>query len=121
MISKKKPTFLRSDTVRHKKLGSHNRRMQKWRRPRGKHSKIRRHRFGYTPMVSIGYGSYRKTAGLIDGLKPLLVFNSSDVEKAPKDSILIIARVGARKKLDIIKKAEEKGFKLLNVNKEIKK
>ncbi|MCK5547569.1 MAG: hypothetical protein KAI64_01035, partial [Thermoplasmata archaeon] len=47
----KKPEFLRQEWFRYGKLGL------KWRRPRGMHSKMRRHYKRRINVVSIGYGS----------------------------------------------------------------
>ena len=59
--------FLRSDSVRHSRLGKGRRKLLKWRRPRGRHSKIRRHRFSYPVMPAVGYGVPRKDSGKIKG------------------------------------------------------
>lgn len=109
-----KNKFLRSDTVRHLRLGKNRRKLQKWRRPRGRHSKIRKKRMGYPVFPTVGYKGQKKKSGKISNLAPLVVYNVSGVEKASQDNILIIARVGAKKKMDIIKKAEEKNLKIFN-------
>ncbi len=107
--------FLRSDTMRHLRLGKRRRKLQKWRRPRGHHNKIRLHRFGYPVAPRVGFGSPRKKIATIKGLQPLLVHNVEEVSKATKNMILIIARVGAKKKLDIIKKAQEMQLPIANL------
>jgi large subunit ribosomal protein L32e len=108
--------FLRSDTRRHLRLGKNRRKLQKWRNPRGRHNKIRRQRRNYPLRVKIGYGSPRKVAGRIDNLTPSLVHNVKELESLKKDSLVIIARVGAKKKLDIIKKAQELNLKIMNLS-----
>ncbi len=107
--------FLRSDTVRHIRLGKNRRKLQKWRRPRGRHSKIRRHRFGYPLMPSVGYRTPKKESGMINNLRPVLVHNLRELELLAKENIAIIARVGAKKKLEMIKKAQERSIKISNL------
>lgn len=106
--------FLRSDWMRHRRIGKNRRKLQKWRRPRGRHSKIRRKRFGYPSKVMIGFSSPKKNLGLIQGLKPILVHNIKEILSLKKDSIAIIARVGAKLKLEMLKIASEKSIKILN-------
>ena len=77
---------------------------------------MRKSRFSYPASVSIGYAKNKKISGLIDGLKPLLVYNTKDIEKASKNNIIIIGKVGAKKKLEIIKQVGEKKLKILNVS-----
>lgn len=108
--------FLRQDTVRHLRLGKKRRKLQKWRRPRGRHSKMRKKRFSYPKMPSIGYKKPSHISGRIKGKIPIVIENLSQLEKCKKENILILARrIGAKKKLEIIKKAKEKGFELLNL------
>lgn len=107
--------FLRSDTMRHSKIGKNRRKLQKWRAPRGRHSKIRRKRFGYPRLPGIGFGTPRINSGKVEGLNPVLIHNVKELEQMPKGSIAIIARVGARKKIDILKKASELKLRILNV------
>ncbi len=108
-------SFLRSDTRRHLRLGKRRRKLQKWRRPRGRHSKIRRKRFGYPKKPERGYGTPRKESGLLHGLKPVLVHNMKELELVPKESIACIARVGAKKKIALLKYAQEHSTKIMNV------
>lgn len=107
--------FLRQDTNRFSRLGKNKKYLQKWRRPKGRHSKMRKNRAGYPVSPIIGYKGPRKEAGKIKGLIPILVKNLNDIKKAGKDSILIIARVGAKKKIDLIKKAQELNIKIANI------
>ncbi|MSS75230.1 hypothetical protein EXS73_03415 [Candidatus Pacearchaeota archaeon] len=105
--------FLRSDTNRHKRLGSHRPKLQKWRRPRGRHNKIRRKRFGYPLRVEIGYSSPRATAGLVDGKIPLVVKNIQDLAQATSKNMVVFARtLGAKKRADFMKIVEERKLSL---------
>lgn len=108
--------FLRQDTSLFFKLGRGRRKLQKWRKPKGRHSKMRQKRKSYPTSPSIGYRSSSKERGKINNLYPILIENLSDLNKASKDSILLLSsRLGAKKKLEIIKKADEKKIKILNL------
>jgi large subunit ribosomal protein L32e len=108
--------FLRSDTERYLRLGKKKRKLQKWRRPRGKHNKIRLKRFGYPIQPGIGFSSQKKEANRIKGLIPVLIYNVNGLLKLSKENIAIIAHVGAKKKLEIIKKADELKIPIANLN-----
>jgi|SRR3989344_3923230 len=106
--------FLRQDWERHSRIGKGRKKLQKWRRPRGRHSKIRRKRFGYPIKVMIGFKQDVSQAGLIEGLKPSLVYNIQEISKLTKNSIAIIAaRVGAKKRIELLKKAHDLGIKVV--------
>lgn len=110
------PKFLRQDYMRHSRLGKGRKKLQKWRRPTGKHSKIRRKRSGYPAAPTIGYGSPRSEAYKVNGVIPVLVHNVKELEKLTKNSMAILAKVGAKNKLAMIKKASELNIKILNVS-----
>ena len=105
--------FLRQDTVRHIKFN--RRRSQAWRRPKGIHSKMRKRRNSYPKVVVIGYKSQIDQSGKIDGLNPVLVHNSKELLALNKNSLAIIAKIGAKKRIELIKLAQENKIKLLNV------
>lgn len=107
--------FIRRDYKRFFKLGKNRKNKQVWRRARGIHNKIRKNRFGYPSAPTIGYGTPRSEFGLVGGLKPVLVHNPSELSRVGKGSIVILARVGAKKKLELIKQAEEMKIKIFNL------
>lgn len=107
--------FLRSDTVRHVRLGKNKRRLQKWRRPRGRHSKIRRKRFGYPVQPSIGYKQSARISGLVKGKIPSYVIHIKDLRSLQKGDLIIVSRrLGAKKRLELFKQAQEKHLIVLN-------
>lgn len=109
--------FLRSDTTRHVRIGKNRPKLQKWRKPRGRHNKIRRNRAGYPSMPTVGHRTSKALSGLVDGKKPFHVQNMNDLQKAGKDNLVIIARkIGAKKRVEIIKKAKEMKLHLANVS-----
>ena len=90
--------------------------MQKWRRAVGRHSKIRKNRFGYTKSPRIGFKVDKRESGKIKGKTPLMIYSMSDFSNAGRDNIVIIARtIGAKKKIEFIKKANELNLHILNV------
>ncbi len=106
--------FKRQDSFRHIRIGSRRRRI-KWKRPDGRDSKMRLKRRSYPASPMVGNKSPKKISGKVNGMKTMLVYNISDLEKVHKSFIPIIAKIGAKKRMELIKYAEEKGIKILNV------
>jgi large subunit ribosomal protein L32e len=107
--------FVRTDTFRYHKLGRKKRALQRWRRPKGRDNKMRLSRRSYPNIVSVGFKSARKDTGKIKGLYPVLITNFFDLERIDKKSIAIISRrIGAKKKIEILKRAAEMKIKILN-------
>ena len=101
-IKKKKPKFRRQEGFRHKRLGS------KWRRPRGRHSKLRVEKKARGRIPKPSYSSPKSVRGLDShGLKPVRVFTLRDLEglDPKKDLVVIGGSVGKAKREAIIKKA----------------
>lgn len=108
--------FVRRSTLKYSRMGRGRPKLQRWRAAVGRHSKIRKNRFGYTKSPRIGFKSARTEAGRVNGKMPLLVSNLHDLGKATKDHGIIIARaVGTKKKIELIKKATELHLPILNV------
>ncbi len=110
-MAKKK--FLRDNSFRHKRVG------KKWRKPKGKQNKRRRH-FGSKAVIpKIGYGSPADERHLHpSGLEDVLVSNVNDLEglEPEKHAVRVEGSVGLRKRSLILKAAEKKNLRLLNVN-----
>jgi len=107
--------FLRRIWKRYSKLGRNRKKKQVWRKPKGRDNKMREKRRGYPPIVSIGYRTNKKERGKINNQNPLTINNLKELENIEEKNI-IIGRVGKKKKLEIIKKAKEKGIKIHNLN-----
>jgi len=107
--------FVRQDSVRHLKLGKRKKKLRTWRKPKGRDSKMRLSRKSYPKTVSVGYKTQKTQSGKIKGMTPVLVHNLNDLKKVDKNSIVILARIGAKKKLEIIKAAQESKIKILNL------
>ena len=112
---KRRHKFIRPDTVRFLRLGKKRRKLQKWRRVRGKSNKMRLGRAGYSTVPKVGFKMPKKEAGKVFGLIPKLVHNLNELQALTKNEAAILARIGARKKLELIKKAEELKIKILNL------
>ncbi len=115
-MEKIKPKFVRKEAHKKSKLGRGRPKLMKWRRQKGRHSKIREKRKGYTGRPIIGYGSKKEGRHLINNLKPKLIFNSKDLDKLNKNEIAIVAHTSKKNKIMIAKKAIEKNIKILNLN-----
>jgi large subunit ribosomal protein L32e len=110
----KKPKFKRQQGGRFKKL------KETWRRPRGRHSKLRLERGGKGKKPSVGYGSPRGTKGLTrSGYKPVLVSNMSELKRIDpvKEAAVLRSGVGKKKRAEIISEAEKLNIRTLNAYK----
>ncbi len=111
--------FLRQDYMRHIKLGKHRKKLLKWRKPKGRHSKMRKQRKGYPISPGIGYKSPSKFSGRINSQIPIIINNLKELFNLDKNSLIIISRkLGARKRIEMLKKADEMKLKILNIKQE---
>lgn len=108
--------FQRTDAVRFSKLGKNRKKKQKWRAAKGRDNKIREKRKSYPREPNVGFKGKRSESGKINGKVPILAMNVKDLEKVGKDNVVIIARVGAKKRMEMIKKADEMKLKIININ-----
>jgi len=112
-LKKKKPTFLRTDAHKKKRIEDN------WRRPRGRHNKIRLCKKGHRKKPSPGYRSPKEVRGLDrSGLKPIIVKNVSDLMRldSATEGAIVGKNVGKRKRAEIAKKGIELGITFLNFN-----
>ncbi len=110
-IKSKKPDFIRQDTHKKKRL------CRKWRRPKGLHSKIRLKLKGRAKKVQLGYGSPKKVRNLHkSGFQQYVIKSIKDLEvlDSKKTGLVISSSLGNKKRIVILKKAKEKGFRVLN-------
>jgi large subunit ribosomal protein L32e len=105
-----KAKFLRRTSHKYSKLGKGRKKKQKWRRPTGRDNKMREKRKGYGAVVSIGYKSGSKKE------KQLIINNLTDLETIGELKEITLGKLGKKKKLEIIKKAQNMKIKILNVN-----
>jgi large subunit ribosomal protein L32e len=111
----KNPRFRRQEWWRYQKLGV------AWRKPRGLHSKMRRH-ISYRPnVVSIGYRTPKAARGKHpSGFEEVMVHNVKDLEglNPKKQAIRIGHSVGYLKRMYIAIQADEMKLRILNFNRE---
>ncbi len=111
LSEKRKPKFLRQQWFQFRKLG------KKWRRAKGRHSKLRKS-LGYRPQKpKVGYGTSKKVRGLHpSGFREKMVHRPSDLKgiDPEKEAIRIGHGVGKKKRGEIIEMADEKGVRIIN-------
>lgn len=109
-----KPKFKRQESWRYKRV------KENWRRPRGIDSKMRKKVKGWPPSPKVGYRSPKEIRGLHpSGYVEVRVQSVDDVDKIdPKTQAIRIAHtVGAKKRVEISARAEERGIHVLNPRK----
>jgi len=107
--------FLRGDWRFYSKLGKGRKKKQRYRRATGRHSKIRKRRKGYPVLVSIGF----KKIGKIKKLQKIkIISNIKELGSLKKNEKIILAHIGKKKKIELVKSAKESGIKILNFNAE---
>jgi len=108
---KAKPAFKRQEQDFQKILG------KKWRRPKGRHSKLRVNEKARGGLPSPGYGSPASVRGLNRmGYREVIISNVRDLEaiNLKEEMGLISSGVGKKKREEIISAAKEKKVELSN-------
>ena len=108
--------FLRRDSARYSKLGKKRKKKQVWRKPTGRDNKMRERIKGHPASVKIGYKTTKKTRGTIQDKMPKVIKNLSDLNVLQKNQIAIVGKIGKKKKIEVAKKAKEKGIVIFNLN-----
>ncbi|MBI5065077.1 hypothetical protein HZA97_02465 [Candidatus Woesearchaeota archaeon] len=99
----KKIKFVREDAGLKKRI------KHQWRKARGIQSKVREEGKGHGRRVKIGFGTSK------EGRKEVkLIKNLKDLETA-KGEVTLSGKLGMRKKVELIKKAQEKKIKITNI------
>src|SRR3989344_5276019 len=99
--------FLRRNWNVTGKIGKGRRKKQIWRSPKGRDNKMREKRRGYPVVVSVGYKKEKKLRGKIE----------------KKDELIILGKIGKKKRIEIAKIAKENNLNIhnLNINKFLEK
>ena len=111
MISGRRPAFKRQEWFRYSKLG------EKWRKPKGIHSKMKRQLKRRPPMVDIGFRGPVAARDLHpSGFEEVLVYNVDGLEgiDPKKQAVRIGGTVGTKKRIAIEDRADELGIRVLN-------
>jgi len=111
-----KRKFLRRSWDRYSKLGKRRKKKQVWRRPTGRHNKMREKRKGKPATVSIGYRTNKKNRGLINNMVPKTVYNLKDLENLKNNQMIILGDVGKKRKIELLKEIVKKNIKVYNIN-----
>ncbi len=105
------PNFKRQEWFRYKRLDT------SYRRPKGLHSKARKHLRYRPPLPRIGYRTQVEIRGMHpSGFREVMVYRPKDLESIDpdKEAARIGSSVGGRKREDIIKLADKRGIRVLN-------
>lgn len=114
-ISKrKKPKFYRSSWNKMHKLGKMVKSKRKWRASKGRDSKVRLRERGYRRRPAVGWGTRKTDFGKVEGFDVVRVETLKDFDNVKKGQAVIIASVGNKRKVELIKKAEETKIKVMN-------
>lgn len=111
-MKKKKPEFKRQEHFRLKRLGA------KWRRPRGRHSKLRIERKARGSLPKPSYSSPRAVRGLNPkGLREVRVFSLGELKgiDPEKEAVVIGGSVGKAKREALIKRAKSLKLSVSNI------
>jgi large subunit ribosomal protein L32e len=110
-IAEHRPDFVRPESWRYVRLHP------EWRKPKGLDNKVRKSIKGWPRRVKIGYGGPHQVRGYhSSGHTEVLVHNVHELLKVvpEKDVVRIGRTVGARKRVEIVKRATELGLMVLN-------
>lgn len=111
-IKRRTPYFLRDEGFRYKRIPKN------WRRPTGYTSKLRIN-LKYRPSkVRVGFRSPKIVRGLhASGFEEVMVHNAKELDKidAKKQAVRIGGTVGTKKRLEIVKRADELNIRILNI------
>ncbi len=113
-----KPKFLRTDWHKKIRLGKGVKKNQKWHGAKGRQNKLRLNRKGRMQRPRIGWGADARVKSFIGGMDFIRVENIKDLETVKKGFGVVIAKVGEKKRKEIIAKANEMKIKILNKYKE---
>ena len=113
-ITRKKPKFLRTDWHKKIRLGRGVKKNQKWHGAKGRQNKFRLNRKGRGQRPKVGWGAEEDTRGFVGGMEAVRVENVAEIEAVKKGQGIIIAKVGAKKRIGMIAKAEEMKITILN-------
>lgn len=111
VMKNKRPEFVRQESWRYIRLKS------KWRKPRGKDSKMRLQKSGAPQLVKVGHRTPRKYRSLHpSGYIEVLISRVEELEKLDPSihAVRIASTIGRLKKMKIMEEAERRGLKILN-------
>jgi len=109
-VKKNNPKFTRQNAANKPRLGAG------WRRPKGLQSKLRLQKAGHSKKVSIGFRNAKKDRHTHrSGARSQTIYNLNQLETVDLKNVIIIANVGLKKKVQIIKEAVKKSIIITNI------
>ncbi len=114
----KKQKFITEEWVHYSRLGRRRKKLLKYRKARGRDSKVRLHMKGHLRNVEIGFKGEKSKRGLIEGKIGVLIHNLKDLDKLKEKEIGIIEKIGKKKKIEIANYCLKNKINLLNLNPE---
>ena len=105
--------FKRRSWNRFSRLGRGRKKKLTWRRPTGRHNKMRDKRRGYASSVNIGY---KKPKKVVSEKMTIVINTFDDLKKIKKGQKAILGKIGKKKRIELAKKAEEMRIQFLNFN-----
>jgi len=108
--------FQRTKFRAYVKLGSKQRSKRRYKRPTGRHNKIRQKWKSRPSMVEIGYRTDREVRGLINDKTPILIRSIEDLKNVQKNNIVIVANIGLKSKIELAKELEKRKIEVYNLN-----
>jgi len=118
LMERREPRWMSMDEWRFLRVAHR----ESWRRPKGDDNKIRLEIKGYPKRVKVGYEKPRLVRNLHPtGFKLVIVHRPEDVNKVDptKEAIVIGRTVGLRKRIEIVRRAIERGVRVINVTKDV--
>lgn len=103
---KNKPKFKRQNSILSKLK-------EKWRKPKGLHSKLRLSKKGKGKKPNKGYGNKKDMKNKIDKKNFQYITNFRELDNAKKP-IIISSRMGMNKKLEVINRAKKLNLQIIN-------
>ncbi|MHA1601426.1 MAG: 50S ribosomal protein L32e, partial [Promethearchaeota archaeon] len=113
MKKKQRPSFVRNESWRYKKLAKSG-----WRKQRGIDNKTRRKTKNGVRSPEPGFRGPRSVRNLHpSGLEDVLIMHISELDKLDTKihGVRIAKRLGARKRLALVEEARDRGFNVLNI------
>ena len=111
-LKKRTPKFIRVDAHKRKRLE------KVWRRPKGRHTKMRDQKRGARKRVEPGFRTPRGVRGLSrSGYEPVMVNTPSDIEgiDSRTQAALLSATLGQKKRVEVVNAALKRNIKILNM------
>ncbi|MFH1500689.1 MAG: eL32 family ribosomal protein [archaeon] len=102
--------FLRRNWKNYARLGKGRKKMQKWRKPKGRDNKMREKVRGKSGIVSIGHKNKNSNE------KRITIRTLAEAQKINKGQVVNLGKMGKKKKIEIARIATQKNFIIQNLN-----